>query len=172
MRSFGLITTKPLFYVANIDEQDLDNPEPACFQRLIQRRGRAVVPICGRLEEELALLSPQEMGAFMELYGMKARGIESVIAAGYAMLDLITFYTVVGKELRAWTIPRQTTAYAAAGKIHSDMQKGFIKAEVISYDTFIQCGSEHAAREKGLVSIEGREYLVKDGDILHVRFNI
>jgi ribosome-binding ATPase len=172
VRSFGLITSKPLFYVANIDEQDLDNPEPACFQGLAQRRGRAVVPICGRLEEELALLSPQEMGAFMELYGMKERGIESVIAAGYAMLDLITFYTVVGKELRAWTIPRQTTAYAAAGKIHSDMQKGFIKAEVISYDTFIQCGSEHAAREKGLVSIEGREYLVKDGDILHVRFNV
>ena len=172
VRSFGLITSKPLFYVANIDEQDLDSPEPACFQGLSQRRGRAVVPICGRLEEELALLPPQEMGAFMELYGMKERGIESVITAGYAMLDLITFYTVVGKELRAWTIPRQTTALDAAGKIHSDMQKGFIKAEVISYDTFIQCGSEHAAREKGLVSIEGRDYLVKDGDILHVRFNV
>ncbi len=172
VRSFGLITAKPLFYVANIGEQDLGSPEPSCFQGLMERRGRPVVPICGRLEEELALLPPEEMGSFMELYGMKARGIENVITAGYAILDLITFYTLVGKELRAWTIPRHTTAYTAAGKIHSDMQKGFIKAEVISYEHFAQCGSEHVAREKGLVSIEGKEYSVKDGDILHIRFNL
>ena len=131
-----------------------------------------MAPICGRLEEELVSLPPEEMGSFMELYDMKERGIESIITAGYAILDLITFYTLVGKELRAWTIPRHTTACTAAGKIHSDMQRGFIKAEVISYETFVQCGSEHAAREKGIVSIEGKEYIVKDGDILHIRFNI
>jgi ribosome-binding ATPase len=213
VRSFGLITAKPLFYVANIDEKDLAGPEPTCFQGLIDfqgqargnlpsehgeregeagyplaggalpregatrapvigRGGRPVVPICGRLEEELAALPPEEAGSFMELYNMKERGIENVIAAGYAILDLITFYTLVGKELRAWTIPKQTTAYAAAGKIHSDMQRGFIKAEVISYETFVQCGSEHAAREKGMVSIEGKEYIVRDGDVLHIRFNV
>ena len=170
--SFGLITAKPLFYVANIDEKDLAGPEPTCFQGLMQRGGRPVVPICGKLEEELAALPPEEMGSFMKLYDMKERGIENVIAAGYTILDLITFYTLVGKELRAWTIPKHTTAYAAAGKIHTDMQRGFIKAEVISYETFVQCGSEHAAREKGMVSIEGKEYIVKDGDILHIRFNV
>ena len=208
VRSFGLITAKPLFYVANIGEQDLGSPELACFQGFVDfrgpvlgnlpsehgeregeapaalpregatrapaiaRRGRPVVPICGRLEEELASLPSEEMASFMELYGMKARGIEGVITAGYAILDLITFYTLVGKELRAWTIPRHTTVYTAAGKIHSDMQKGFVKAEVISYEHFAQCGSEHVAREKGLVSIEGKEYVVKDGDILHIRFNV
>src|SRR5271157_587452 len=170
VRSFGLITAKPLFYVANIGEQDLGSPEPACFQGLIKPRGRPVVPICGRLEEELASLPPEEMSSFMELYGMKARGIEGVITAGYAILDLITFYTLVGTELRAWTIPKQTTAYVAAGRIHSDIQKGFIKAEVISYENFAQCGSEHVTREKGLVNIEGKDYVVKDGDILHIRF--
>jgi GTP-binding protein YchF len=172
VRSFGLITSKPLFYVANIDERDVGSPEPGCFQALMERRGRPVVPICGRLEEELASLPPEEIGPFMELYDMKERGIESVVTAGYAILDLITFYTLVGTELRAWTIPKHTTAYAAAGKIHSDMQRGFIKAEVISYETFVQCGSEHAAREKGLVTIEGKEYIVKDGDVLHIRFNV
>ncbi|MGD0235196.1 MAG: redox-regulated ATPase YchF [Syntrophorhabdales bacterium] len=208
VRSFGLITSKPLFYVANIDERDVGSPEPGCFQGLVDFRrltpgnppsehgeregeapaalpregatrapvmawrGRPVVPICGRLEEELASLPPEEIGPFMELYDMKERGIESVVTAGYAILDLITFYTLVGTELRAWTIPKHTTAYAAAGKIHSDMQRGFIKAEVISYETFVQCGSEHAAREKGLVTIEGKEYIVKDGDVLHIRFNV
>lgn len=172
VRSFGLITSKPLFYVANIDERDVGSPKPGCFQALMERRGRPVVPICGKLKEELASLPPEEIGPFMELYAMKERGIESVVTAGYTILDLITFYTLVGTELRAWTIPKHTTAYAAAGKIHSDMQRGFIKAEVISYDTFVQCGSEHAAREKGLVSIEGKEYIVKDGDVLHIRFNV
>jgi ribosome-binding ATPase YchF (GTP1/OBG family) len=108
----------------------------------------------------------------MELYGMKERGIERVITVGYTILGLITFYTLVGKELRAWTIPKNTTVHAAAGKIHTDMQRGFIKAEVISYDDFVECGSEHAAREKGLISIEGKDYIVRDGDILHIRFNL
>ena len=172
IHSFGFITTKPLFYIANINERDLGSPEPECFQGLKQHKGRPVVPICGRLEQELASLPPEEMIPFMELYGMKERGIDNVIITGYSILSLITFYTLVGKELRAWTIPKQTTAYAAAAKIHSDMQKGFIKAEVISYGNFVQCGSEHGARERGLVSVEGREYIVKDGDILHIRFNV
>jgi len=100
----------------------------------------------------------------------KEKGIESVAAPGYAIIDLITFYTLVGKELRAWTLPSHSTAYTAAGEIHSDMQKGFIRAKVISYEHFVQCGSEQAARERGLVSVEGREHIVKDGDILHMGF--
>jgi ribosome-binding ATPase len=172
VRSFGLITTKPLFYVANVGEEDLGRPEPECLQGLMQKRGRPIVPICGRLEEELASLAPEESASFMDLYSLKERGIEGVITAGYTILDLITFYTLVGNQLRAWTIPRHTTARTAAGKIHSDMQKGFIKAEVISYENFVQCGSEQAAREKGLVGIEGKEYIVKDGDVLHIRFNV
>jgi GTP-binding protein YchF len=171
VRSFSLITTKPLFYIANIDEKDLGKDEPAGLKELA-RNGRAVVSICGRLEEELASLPEEEMGSFMELYGMKERGIERVITAGYAILGLITFYTLVGKELRAWTIPKNTTVHAAAGKIHTDMQRGFIKAEVISCDDFVASGSEHAAREKGLISIEGKDYIVRDGDVLHIRFNV
>ena len=120
----------------------------------------------------LATLSEEERASYMELYGMKELGIQKVIRVGYDILGLITFYTVVGKEMRAWTIPRGTTAYEAAGRIHSDMQRGFIRAEAISYDDFVMCGSEHAAREKGLIHVEGKEYVVKDGDILHIRFNV
>ncbi len=170
VRSFSLISTKPLFYIANIDETNLDKTDEGLES--LARRGKPIVPICGRLEQELASLPQEEMASFMELYGMKERGIESVIIVGYAILGLITFYTLVGKELRAWTIPQHTTVYAAAGKIHTDMQRGFIKAEVISYNDFVACGSEHAAREKGLISIEGKDYMVRDGDILHIRFNV
>ena len=95
-----------------------------------------------------------------------------MIRVGYDVLGLITFYTIVGKEMRAWTIPAGTTAIEAAGKIHTDMQRGFIRAEALSYDDFVKCGSEHAAREKGLIHVEGKEYVVKDGDILHIRFNV
>jgi len=171
VRSFSLITTKPLVYIANVDEKDLGKAGPEGLVELA-RKGRAVVSICGRLEEELASLPEEEMRSFMELYGMKERGIERVITVGYAILGLITFYTLVGKELRAWTIQKNTTVHAAAGKIHTDMQRGFIKAEVISCDDFVTCGSEHAAREKGLISIEGKDYIVRDGDILHIRFNV
>lgn len=172
VRSYSLITTKPMFYIANVGEQDLDNPEAQPARKLRSRHARQVVSICGRLEEELALLPEAERASFMELYGMAARGIEKVITVGYEILSLITFYTLVGKELRAWTVQKNTTAHAAAGKIHSDMQKGFIKAEVISCEDFALCGSEHVAREKGLISVEGKEYVVRDGDILHIRFNV
>ena len=108
----------------------------------------------------------------MELYGMEEFSIEKIIHVGYRILSLITFYTIVGKVMRAWTIPRGTTCVRAAGKIHTDMEKGFIRAEVINIDDFIACGSEHTAREKGLLRLEGKEYIVQDGDILHIRFNI
>jgi len=108
----------------------------------------------------------------MDLYGMEKLSILDVIKIGYEILGLITFYTVVGKVMRAWTIKDKTTCVKAAGKIHSDMERGFIKAEVINYEDFMKCGNEHVAKEKGLLRIEGRDYLVKDGDILHIRFNV
>ncbi|HVN98212.1 MAG TPA: DUF933 domain-containing protein, partial [Syntrophorhabdaceae bacterium] len=107
-----------------------------------------------------------------ELYGMKEMSIHNVIRVGYEILGLITFYTIVGNQMRAWTIPRNTTCVQAAGKIHTDMEKGFIKAEVINVDDFLKCGSEHTAREKGLLRLEGRDYMVRNGDILHIRFNV
>jgi GTP-binding protein YchF len=170
--SFNLISTKPLFYVANVDENSLDNIPLREVEELAAAKGRKAVYVCGKLEEDLSLLSGEERGSYMELYGMKEMSIESVIKVGYEILDLITFYTIVGKVMRAWTLPVNTTAVKAAGKIHTDMERGFIKAEVVNFQDFARCGSEHAAREKGVLKIEGKEYLVKDGDILHIRFNV
>jgi hypothetical protein len=173
LRSFNLICSKPVFYVANIDEKDLGRKgQTSTLEEHARASGCKVVPICGKLEEELASLPAEERRDFMEMYGMTEVGIERVIRVGYEILDLITFYTVVGKELRAWTVKKNTPAARAAGKIHSDMERGFIKAEVISYDDFARVGSEHGARERGLVRVEGRDYLVRDGDILHIRFNV
>jgi GTP-binding protein YchF len=170
--SFSLITAKPLFYIANIDEADLEKVQMEEIERAARERGRGVVYICGKLEEELALLPEEERVGFMEMYAMKERGIEKIIRAGYGILGLVTFYTVVGKEMRAWTIKKDTTAVKAAGKIHTDMERGFIKAEVIGTADFLKAGGEVVAREKGLAKIEGKEYIVKDGDILHIRFNV
>ena len=172
VRSFGLITTKPVFYIANIGESDLGTALFAPLEGAAARKGGKVAYICGKLEEELAVLEGEERASFMELYGMTELGFEKIIRVGYDILGLITFYTLVGKEIRAWTIERNTTAVHAAGKIHTDMERGFIRAEVLSYDDFMACGSEHAAREKGLVRVEGKEYIVRDGDILHIRFNV
>ena len=172
VRSFNLIATKPVFYIANVDEETLNNLPVPAIEGLVQKKGRRAVYICGKLEEDLSALPDQEKASYMELYNMEKMSIESVIRVGYEVLNLITFYTVVGKEMRAWTIPGNTTCVKAAGKIHTDMEKGFIKADVINVDDFIQCGSEHAAKEKGLLRLEGRDYIVRDGDILHIRFNV
>ncbi|OPY01330.1 MAG: Ribosome-binding ATPase YchF [Syntrophorhabdus sp. PtaB.Bin047] len=172
LRAFDLITAKPLFYIANVDEEGLSaSPQPA-IEAAAAKKGREVVYICGKLEQDLSALPEDERASFMELYDMKEFSIEKIIHVGYHILGLITFYTVVGKEMRAWTIPRGTTCVRAAGKIHTDMEKGFIRAEVINIGDFITCGSEHAAREKGLLRLEGRDYVVEDGDILHIRFNV
>jgi ribosome-binding ATPase len=172
LKSFSLITAKPGFYIANVGESDLDGLPLIHVEGIAREKGRPVVYICGKLEEELASLPLEERSDFMEMYAMKEIGIEKIVKVGYGILDLITFYTVVGKEMRAWTVRKHTPVAKAAGKIHSDMERGFIKAEVIPYDDFARLGSEHAAKEKGLVKIEGREYILQDGDILHIRFNI
>ncbi len=172
LKSFNLITVKPLFYVANVDEKDLERLPLPRIEEMGRKKNRKVVYICGKLEEELAALPPEEKAPFMEMYGMTEVGIEKIIRVGYEILDLITFYTVVGKDMRAWTVRKNTRVVKAAGKIHSDMERGFIRAEVIPYEDFIRLGSEHAAREKGLARVEGKDYIVQDGDILHIRFNV
>jgi hypothetical protein len=170
--SFNLITAKPLFYIANVDETDLGKTPLPAVEAPAQERRRQVVYICGKLEEELASLADEERQGFMEMYAMEEKGIERIIRVGYEILDLVTFYTVVGKEMRAWTVKKHTPVNKAAGRIHSDMERGFIKAEVIATADFLKAGSEHAAREKGVARIEGKEYVVQDGDILHIRFNV
>jgi GTP-binding protein YchF len=172
IRSFNLITTRPIFYVANVDEETMSEIPIAPLEKIVAKKKSRIVYICGKLEQDLIAVPAQERKAFMELYDMTEMSIEKVIKVGYDMLGLITFYTIVGKEMRAWTIPRGTTCVKAAGKIHSDMERGFIKAEVINFEDFARWGSEHIAREKGALRIEGKEYIVRDGDILHIRFNV
>jgi len=129
------------------------------------------VAICGKLEAELEDLGETERKEFLREYGLAYSGLETLVHEGYRLLAFITFYTVVSKELRAWTLIQGTKAPQAAGKIHSDMERGFIKAEVISFNDFVACGSLHHAREKGLIALEGRDYEVRDGDIVTFRFN-
>ncbi len=169
-----LLTAKPIFYIANVDPQELKG-EGLClhaFTEWAKGDGSKVVVICGDLEAELAELKEEEREEFRRELGLEGSSLERLIQVGYEVLGLVTFYTTVSSELRAWTVPRGTPAPRAAGKIHSDMEKGFIRAEVISFTDFMACGSEHAARDKGLLRSEGKDYLVRDGDIIHFRFNV
>jgi GTP-binding protein YchF len=169
-----LLTSKPVFYVGNVDQEELRKEGP-CFKALmeqVQKEGNKVVIICGDLEAEIAELKEEEREEFRKELGLEGSSLERMIQVGYEILGLITFYTTVSSELRAWTVPKGTTAPKAAGKIHSDMEKGFIRAEVISFSDFAACGSEHSAREKGLLRLEGKDYFIRDGDIVHFRFNV
>jgi ribosome-binding ATPase YchF (GTP1/OBG family) len=131
-----------------------------------------VVVICGDLEAELSELKEEEREEFRGELGLEGSSLERLIQVGYEILGLVTFYTTVSSELRAWTIPKGTPAPKAAGKIHTDMERGFIRAEVVSYTDFVACGSEHSAREKGLLRSEGKDYSIRDGDIVHFRFHV
>lgn len=167
-----LLTAKPVFYVANVDQKGLRGETPF-LKSLIhwaEKEGSQVVIICGDLEAEIAELKEEEREEFRRELGLEGSSLERLIKVGYEILGLITFYTTVSSELRAWTVKKGTPAPRAAGKIHSDMEKGFIRAEVISFSDFMDCGSEQVARERGLLRSEGKEYLVQDGDIIHFRF--
>ena len=142
------------------------------MEELAGREKAPVVVLCGDLEAEMAELSSAERDEFLREMGLKEPALNQLIRVGYGLLDLITFYTTVGPELRAWTVPRGTHAPKAAGKIHTDMERGFIRAEVISFKEFVAAGSSAAAKDKGLIRVEGKEYLVQDGDILHIRFHV
>ncbi len=174
LRELCLLTTKPVLYVANVSEDDLaaGNPFVDQLQAQAKEEGASVVTIAGGIEQELSLLNQEEQQEFLTDMGMDEPGLNRLIHAGYDLLGLITYFTVGEKETKAWTIPRGTTAPGAAGKIHSDFERGFIRAEVISYDDYVSCGSEAAARDKGLMRSEGKEYIVRDGDCILFRFNV
>lgn len=169
-----LLTAKPSFYVANVGDEagDAQNNYLKDLMDLAQTEGIPVVVIAGRLEAEIAQLEQEEREEFRQELGLKDSGLERLIKVGYEILSLITFFTTVNLDLRAWTVPGGTPAPQAAGKIHSDMERGFIKAEVIPFEDFTSCGSEQAARERGVLKSEGKDYLVQDGDIVHFRFHV
>jgi hypothetical protein len=173
-RDLFLITAKPLIYVVNVSEADLDKETPlfATVKKAAERDGAKVVSICGKIEAELAELPNEDRAAFLADLGLKESGLERFIREGYTLLDLITYFTTGPKETRAWTIRRGTKAPQAAGVIHSDFERGFIRAEVMSYEDLDRLGSEQAVKEKGLLRVEGKDYVFKDGDVAHFRFNV
>lgn len=174
LRDLHLITAKPVLYVANVAEDDLagEHPFVARLQEYVKAEGAELVIICGKIEAEIAELSGEEKGEFLQELGLDEAGLDRMIHAGYRLLGLITYFTAGVKEVRAWTIPQGAKAPQAAGVIHTDFEKGFIRAEVIAYQDFITAKGEAGAKEKGLMRLEGKEYIVQDGDIMHFRFNV
>lgn len=169
-----LLTAKPVIYVANVDEESIHtgNAYVEALQEVVKAELAEVVVISAAIESQIAELDPEERSLFLEEYGLKESGLNRLIRASYRLLNLITYFTAGEKEVRAWTIVDGWKAPQAAGVIHSDFEKGFIKAEVIKLANYEQYGSEHACKEAGKMGIEGKEYLVKDGDIMHFRFNV
>ncbi len=174
LRDLCLLTTKPVLYVANVSEEDLatGNQFVDLLTKAAADEAASMVTIAGAIEQELSLLSIEEQREFLAEMGMEEPGLHRLIKAGYQLLGLITYFTVGEKETKAWTIKKGTKAPGAAGKIHSDFERGFIRAEVIAYDDYIACGTESAARDKGLMRSEGKEYVVQDGDCILFRFNV
>jgi hypothetical protein len=170
-----LLTAKPTIYIANIDEEEVgqeDNEQVKRVKDYALKEGSGVVKISAKIEADLTELEENEARAFLEELGLKESGLDRVIRAGYHLLNLITFFTCGEKEVRAWTVRRGSTAPEAAGKVHTDMQRGFIRAEVVSYDDLVRAGSISKAREEGLLRLEGKEYIVQDGDVCYFRFNV
>ncbi len=171
-----LLSLKPVIYAANLDEDGFaayaDNQYYQLVSDLAQKEGAQVIPVCAKLEAEIAQLEPEEKALFLEELGITESGLDRLIKASYALLGLISFLTSGEDECRAWTITQGTRAPQAAGKIHTDFERGFIRAEVVSFADLTACGTMSAAREKGLVRSEGKEYVMKDGDIVLFRFNV
>jgi hypothetical protein len=174
LRDLHLLTGKKILYVANVSESVLkgDNDYIRKLEAIALQEGSKMIVICGDLEAEIAVLSKDEQIEFLCDLGLQESGLQKLIREGYDLLNLITFYTTAGTELRAWTIPRGTKAPAAAGKIHGDMERGFIRAEIIHYDEFIKIGSMVKAKDQGLIRSEGKDYTLVDGDIAFFRFNV
>ncbi len=175
--SYNLLTAKPTIYAANVAEDDLaddgaSNPHVAKVRQMAEAEGAKVFVICAQIEQELSELSDEERGEFLSDLGASSGGLDKLVAASYSLLGLISFLTAGEDECRAWTIKQGTKAPQAAGKIHTDFERGFIKAEVVNYQDLLDCGSLSAAREKGIVGMEGKEYVVKDGDVILFRFNV
>lgn len=174
MKDLTLLTDKPVLYVANVHDDDVTdgNDFVRILEKMAAEDGDSVVIIAGSIEQELSQLDAEEQQEFLEDMGMEEPGLNRLIAAGYDLLGLLTYFTVGEKETRAWTITKGTKAPGAAGKIHSDFERGFIRAETIAYDDFVACGGESGAKDKGLMRSEGKEYVVADGDCLNFRFNV
>jgi GTP-binding protein YchF len=173
LKELHLITSKPVMYIANVSEDSPpDNPLVAAVQEHAAKEGAEVVVICAAIEAELAQLPEAERAEFLASLGLEEPGLNRVIRAAYRLLGLKTFYTAGPKEVRAWTVKRDATAPEAAGVIHSDFERGFIRAEVIGYEQFIARGGEQGAREAGELRLEGKSYVVQEGDVIHFRFNV
>ncbi|CAN5297662.1 redox-regulated ATPase YchF [soil metagenome] len=176
VRSWFLLSSKPTIYAANVDEDTLmdesGNPHVLAVREHAAKEKAEVVLICAKLEAELVALEPEERTEFLADLGVESSGVDKLIKAAYKMLGLMSFLTAGEKEVRAWTIPVGTKAPKAAGEIHSDIERGFIRAEIVSYDDLVNCGSRKAAGEKGLTRLEGKEYVMQDGDVVDFRFNV
>ncbi|MCA1771395.1 MAG: redox-regulated ATPase YchF, partial [Halomonas sp.] len=173
VKSFGFLTLKPTMYIANVNEDGFDNnPYLDVVNEIAAEEGAVVVPVCNQIEAEIAELDDEEREMFLSEIGMEEPGLDRVIRAGYALLGLQTYFTAGVKEVRAWTVKQGATAPEAAGAIHTDFQKGFIRAEVVAYDDFVSLGGEQGAKDAGKWRLEGKEYIVKDGDVVHFRFNV
>jgi len=173
LRSYNLLTLKPTMYIANVAEDGFDNNELLkAVEDLAASENSQVVPICAKIESEIAELDDEEKAEFLGEMGMDEPGLNRVIRAGYRLLGLQTYFTAGKQEVRAWTIPIGATAPKAAGVIHTDFEKGFIRAEVTAYDDFIAGNGEQGAKDAGKWRLEGKEYVVKDGDVVHFRFNV
>ena len=173
IRSLNLLTLKPTMYIANVDETGFENnPYLDQVNRVAAAENAVVVPICNKLESEIAELGDDEKLDFLQEMGMEEPGLNRVIRAGYSLLGLQSYFTAGVKEVRAWTIPVGATAPQAAGRIHTDFEKGFIRAEVIAYEDFVAGNGEQGAKDAGKWRLEGKEYVVRDGDVVHFRFNV
>ncbi|MHB9942280.1 redox-regulated ATPase YchF [Clostridium sporogenes] len=177
VKGYFLLTSKPVLYAANVSEDDLmsGNPENEFVKKVkdfAKAENSEVITLCARLEEELSTLEDDEKTEMLSEYGLEESGLDKLVQSSYKLLGLISFLTAGQVEVRAWTIVKGTKAPKAAGKIHTDIEKGFIRAEVISYNKLIECGSEAHAKEKGFFRLEGKEYVMQDGDIVNFRFNV
>ena len=177
VKTLDLLSYKPIIYVANVSEEEAasgeDNEYVAKVREFAAKEGSEVVMVCAKIEAEISELPEDEKAMFLEELGIQESGLDKLVKASYSLLDLISFLTAGEPEVRAWTIKRGTKAPGAAGKIHTDFEKGFIRAETIAYDKLIECGGNLAtAKEKGLIRSEGKDYVVKDGDVMHFLFNV
>lgn len=173
LKGLHLLTMKPVVYIANVDEDGFENnPHLDAVQKLADEQGAQIVVICNKLEAEIAELDDEERSEFLADLGMAEPGLDRVIRAGYELLGLQTYFTAGEKEVRAWTVKQNATAPQAAGVIHTDFERGFIKAEVIGFHDYIEFSGENGAREAGKKRIEGKEYIMKDGDVVLFRFNV
>jgi GTP-binding protein YchF len=173
LRELSLLTAKPVMYVANVEEGGFEgNPRLAALGEIAAAEGSEVVPVCAAIEAEIAELDEADRAAFLADLGLAEPGLDRIIRAGYRLLGLLTFFTAGPKEVRAWTVRAGSTAPQAAGVIHTDFERGFIRAETIAYDDYVACRGEAGAREAGRLRLEGKDYVVREGDVMHFRFNV